>query len=92
MRTTVTLEPDVAARLKELMHRRRASFKETLNRVLRRGLSVQERAASEPEPFVVQPHDGRFLPGIDLDKLNQLNDELEVRDALARASGRGSGA
>lgn len=41
MRTTVTLEPDVAAKLKELAHKRRASFKATLNDVLRKGLAPQ---------------------------------------------------
>jgi hypothetical protein len=80
MRTTVTLEPDVAARLKELAHRRRASFKETLNDVLRKGLTSQAGTAEPAERYVVEPHAGGFRPGVDPDKLNQLIDDLEVGD------------
>ena len=78
MRTTVTLDEDVAARLKELAHRRRASFKETLNYVLRRGLTSQAGTREPSERYVVEPHAGGFRPGIDPAKLNQLVDELEV--------------
>jgi predicted transcriptional regulator len=86
MRTTVTLEPDVAARLKELAHRRRASFKETLNDVLRQGLSSQAGTRESPERYVVQAHAGGFRPGIDPGKLNQLVDELEAGDFVAETS------
>jgi hypothetical protein len=34
------------------------------------------------KPFVVEPHDFQFKPGIDLNKLNQLCDELEVEAYL----------
>lgn len=76
MRTTVTLEPQLAAKLKELAHRRRASFKQTLNDALRRGLAGQRRG--EAPPFVVTPHRGGFRPGVDPARLNQLVDELDV--------------
>ncbi|MBI2970152.1 MAG: hypothetical protein HYY36_05375 [Gammaproteobacteria bacterium] len=82
MRTTVTLEPDVAAKLKELAHRRRTSFKATLNAVLRRGLAPQAASREEGERFVLKPHSGGFRPGIDPDKLNQLLDEIEVEEFL----------
>lgn len=85
MRTTVTLEADVAAKLKELAHRRRASFKATLNDVLRRGLSSQAGTRESPERYRVQPHAGGFRPGIDPDKLNQLVDDLEVDDFAGEA-------
>lgn len=84
MRTTVTLDPDVAAKLKDLAHRRQASFKETLNDVLRRGFSVP--GSGKPAgKFVVKPHTGGFRPGIDPDKLNQLLDDLEADDFVAEA-------
>ena len=86
MRTTVTLEPDVAARLKELAHRRRASFKATLNDVLRQGLTSQAGTRESPERYVVETHAGGFRPGIDPDKLNQLLDDLEVGDFGAESS------
>ena len=87
MRTTVTLEPDVAAKLKDLAHRTRRSFKETLDAVLRRGLSAQARTASQP-PFVVEPHAGGFRPGVDAVKLNQLVDQLDADDFVRKAGGR----
>jgi hypothetical protein len=88
MRTTVTLEPDVAASLKEFAHRSRMSFKASLNTVLRRGLAAQAPAASRGRRFAVEPHDGTFKPGLDLGRLNQLVDQLETEAFVARARGR----
>jgi len=85
MRTTVTLEPDVAAKVKELAHRRRASFKETLNDVLRRGLSSQAGMREPGERYIVEPHAGGFRPGIDPAKLNQLVDDLDVAEFVTTA-------
>jgi hypothetical protein len=79
MRTTVTLEPDVARKIKELARRRCASFAAMLNEVLRRGV-----ARSAPTPrFVVEAPARGFRPGIDATKLNELVDELEVEDFAA---------
>lgn len=85
MRTTVTLEPDLAAKLKELAHRRRASFKATLNDVLRLGLAPQGDRRGQPQKFVVKPHAGGFRPGIDPAKLNQLLDQVEAEDFAGEA-------
>lgn len=85
MRTTVTIEPDLAAKLKELAHRRRASFKATLNDVVRRGLAAQSEA-KRLAPFVVEPHAGGFRPGIDPARLNQLLDQLDADDFVAESS------
>ena len=84
MRTTVTLEPELAERLKNLAHRRRTSFKEILNEAIRRGLAAGD-AARQEAPFVVEPHDGGFKPGVDPQRLNQLVDELEVEDFANQA-------
>jgi hypothetical protein len=35
--------------------------------------------------FTVQPHDSEFRAGIDPGKLNQLVDQLEVEDFIAKA-------
>jgi hypothetical protein len=80
----VTLDPDVADKLKRLAHARRASFKETLNEVLRRGLSGQT-GASGAKPFKVVPHPSGFRPGVDHQRLNQLVDELAAEEFLGRA-------
>jgi hypothetical protein len=84
MRTTVTLEPDLAKKVKALAHRRGLSFKQALNEVIRHGLSSPARQDAQPR-FTVQPHAGGFLPGIDAGKLNQLVDQLEVEDFLDEA-------
>ena len=83
MRTTVTLDPDVADKLQRLAHARRASFKETLNDVLRRGLAGQS-GASASKPFRVRPHASGLRPGIDPQRLNQLVDQLAADEATAR--------
>ena len=85
MRTTLTLDPDVALRLKQRVRDRKITFKQAVNETLRRGL---DSSASGALPnFQVEPHSCRFKPGVDLDKLNQLVDELESeagRDKLTR--------
>lgn len=78
MRTTLTLDDDVAAKLRELAHRRKMSFKEVVNSVLRRGLVAQE-SRGESRPFQVEAFRSAFRPGVDPLKLNQLSDELEAR-------------
>ena len=83
----MTLAEDVVARLKKLAHRSGRSFKATLDEVLRRGLAAQQRAA-EQEPFVVEPHDSAFRPGVDEAKLNQLVDQLDAEDFTGKARRR----
>ena len=80
MRTTLTLEPDVAQRLKARMQERKVSLKRAVNEALRAGLSSQPAEAETA--FTIEPHSCQFKAGIDLDKLNQLADELEAHDSL----------
>jgi hypothetical protein len=88
MRTTLTLDDDVAAKLQELAERRRTSFKQTVNEVLRRGLAAQERRRPRA-PVRIVTFRSAFRAGVDPLKLNQLNDDLEVDDARARIAARG---
>ena len=80
MRTTVTLEQDLADKLKEYARRRRTSFKVALNTLLRRGLAAREAAPSPRRRFAVEPHSSRLQPGVDPGKLNQIVDRLEAED------------
>jgi len=84
MRTTVTLEPELARKVKALAHRRGLSFKQALNDALRRGLSVPARREVRKR-YEVTPHAGGFRAGIDPGKLNQLVDQLEAEDFVATA-------
>jgi hypothetical protein len=84
VRTTLTLEPDLAKKLKELAHRRGQSFKQALNEAVRRGLAAQTHRPPQPR-FEVIPHLGGFRPGIDPGKLNQLVDQLDAEDFVEKA-------
>ncbi len=79
MRTTLTLDPDVARRLETEMKRSGEGMKAVVNRALRLGLGMTAKPA-EPAPFQVEPHSFGFRPGTDLDRLNQLVDELEAEE------------
>jgi hypothetical protein len=79
LRTTLTIDDDVAARLRDLAHRRRVPFKDVANSVLRRGLAVQEGRPRAARRFRVEVFRSAFRPGVDPLKLNQLSDELETR-------------
>jgi hypothetical protein len=77
MRTTVTLEEDVVAKLKAEMRRSGKSFKETLNEVLRRGLLPRKQSPSHA-PFHVRARDlGELRPGLSLDDVAGLLERVE---------------
>ena len=86
MRTTLTLDPDVAARLELEMRRSGEGLKAVVNRALRLGLGMSDKPV-RPRPFQVEPHRFGFRPATDLDRLNQLVDELET-DEAAKKLGR----
>ena len=77
MRTTLTLEPDVAVAVEERRRLSGNSLKRVVNDLLRRGLRAKADAAPL-EPYRSETFDLRFCPGIDPLRLNQLVDELEV--------------
>lgn len=79
MRTTLTLDPDVAARLEHEMRRSGLGMKALVNQALRLGLGMTDKP-TEPRPFTVEPHAFGFRPGVDLDRLNQLADEMEAEE------------
>ena len=86
VRTTLTLEPDVAARLKQEIRRSGKSLKALVNDALRLGLGLSGKPTRPPR-FEVRPHAFGFKPGVDLDRMNQLVDEL-ASDEAARKLGR----
>ena len=79
MRTTLTLDDDLARLIRERALQLGISFKEMANRAIRAGLGEQARLPAGSVPKTI-PHSFGFKPGIDLDKLNQLADELEVEE------------
>jgi len=82
MRTTLTLDPDVAEQLERAVRHSGKGLKATVNEALRVGLRMAEKP-SEPPPFKIGAFVRGLQPGIDPEKMNQLLDELEVEE-LAR--------
>ena len=80
MRTTLTLDDDLAKRLKELARSTDCDFEDVVNDVIRRGLSLGERARGKQERFVVRAKACGFRAGVDATKLNQDYDDLEMGD------------
>ena len=83
MRTTLTLDPDVAQRLDSEMKRSGEGMKAVVNRALRMGLGMTDKPV-RPGRFRVEPHAFGFKPGTDLDRLNQLTDELEAEEGAKK--------
>jgi hypothetical protein len=83
MRTTLTLDPDIAQELKARTADGKVSFKEVVNDTLRRGLAAKPKAKAEEE-FHVTPRSLGLRPGIDPDKLSQFLDELDVQDFVRK--------
>jgi hypothetical protein len=76
VRTTLTLDGDVAQLLREEAHRCRKPFKQVVNEAIRRGLLPQRRRSEIP-PYRVVPHEAHLQPGLERSALNRLADELE---------------
>jgi hypothetical protein len=81
MRTTVTLDEDVAAKLQQVSRERGVSFKGALNDAVRTGLA----AGSPPtKDFHVQAQPLGIRPHVDIDKALGLADEIEDSEILRK--------
>jgi len=79
MRTTLTIDDDVAAQLERLRRSRDVSLRDLINDVLRRGLREMGARPKKREPFRTRAFDmGAPLVNID-----------NVAEALAYAEGEG---
>lgn len=77
MRTTLTLEPDVADAIdREIRRHPKSTFKQVVNELLRAGLHAK-RAPKPSRKFKVRPHDFGATPGLDLNKISALIETIE---------------
>ena len=76
VRTTLTLDGDVAERLIQETASGKISFKQAVNERLRAGYGIPRN--KKLPGFVVEPHQSAYRAGIDRRKFNQLADELEA--------------
>lgn len=76
MRTTLTIDDDVAVALERLQKTRESSFKNLVNEALRRGLQEMSEPPRRRKPFRTKSVTGRLLIPID-----------NIAEALAIAEG-----
>jgi hypothetical protein len=81
MRTTVTLDSDLAAKLRVLARERGVSFKEALNSTLRRGLTS---GGGSPRRYRLESRRLRLRPGVDLEHALRLAGELEDAETIRK--------
>jgi plasmid stability protein len=83
MRTTLTIDDQLAQALKERAHRSGKSFKQVVNETLRAGLVAA--AARHSRPYKIKPAAlGGVLPGVNLDKALALADAIEDQELMAK--------
>lgn len=85
MRTTVTLDPDVARMLNDQAARSRKSFKETLNTAVRLGLARSDDAKSSA-PFVIDARPMALRAGVDPIHLNSLLDDMDTEGFTGKSA------
>lgn len=77
VRTTLTLDQDVAAKLKAESRRSGRAFKDIVNETLRQGLAHRPASASR-RTFKVTARDlGDLRPGLSLDSVADVIEQLE---------------
>jgi hypothetical protein len=81
VRTTVTLDPDVEAKLKATMRERGVSFKVALNEAVRAGLGGAPPAARR---YRMPTGKLGVRPGVNLDKALRLAAELEDEEIIRK--------
>jgi hypothetical protein len=74
MRTTVTLDDDIAELLKKRAHERDVPFKRVLNEAIRAGLAGDAPSA---RPYRMRPRKLGVRPGVDLTEALRLAGDLE---------------
>ena len=80
MRTTVTLDEDLAQQVRQRMRERGAGFKETINELLRRGL----RSTDPVVPYETPVFTMGVRVGVDLDKALALAAALEDEEVVRK--------
>jgi len=76
VRTTLTIDDDIAVLLEQEQRRSGDSFKGTVNKLLRQGIMATRESAA-PHPFVVTPFPIGIKEGQNYDNIGELLDALE---------------
>jgi hypothetical protein len=76
VRTTITIDDDLAPKLEAEMRRTGRSFKATINHLLRLGLATR-RELRKPTKFEVRARPLGARPGLNFDNVADLLEQLE---------------
>ena len=77
MRTTVTLEDDVATELERIVFETRKSFKSVINDLLKRALRDRKKAALDVPFFLPAHHSGGLVDGLAWSDIKKIDQEQE---------------
>jgi len=84
MRTTLTIDDQLAKALKDAAHKSNKSFKEVVNETLRAGLAAK-KTRGNARPYRLKPVSmGHVGTEYDLDKALQLADTLEDEELIRK--------
>ncbi len=83
MRTTLTIDDDLMARLQDEAHRRRVPFRDVVNAALRRALTGSRGAK---KPVSLKTYASKLRSGFDPTGFNHLVDDLDD-EAIAKKLG-----
>ncbi len=84
MRTTLTIDPEIAERIKQEVALGKKPLKAVVNDALRKGLGLEP--SKRTKPYRIKVHSSAFVGGVDPGRLNQLVDELEAHEFLSKQS------
>jgi hypothetical protein len=76
VRTTLTIDDDIARLVEQEVRKSGDSFKGTVNRLLREGL-MASREPAPTKPFVITPIAMGLPPGLSYDSIPELLEEIE---------------
>ena len=76
MRTTLTLDDDIAHKLKAEVRRSGKSFKQVVNDLLRQAVNTPP-PTPPPKPFPILTRDLGLRPGLSIDNIGELLDQIE---------------
>jgi len=77
MRTTLTIDPDIAIELERLRRERKANFKALVNEALRCGLREMNKPSRRRKPVRTRSFDGGRLLVRSIDNIGELLAEVE---------------
>lgn len=80
MRTTLTLDKDVAERAKKVVAKLGKPFKQVVNEALRLGLQQIEHPP-KTKPYRYKPHNMGLRPGLNLDNIQEVIAQIEGDEA-----------